>query len=71
MLEVFILLYEIGARKLPKVSPKVAKGDTFRCDWDIGLVCPEVLVNVNLGFVAKLAHEREKMGGGEYLQRLG
>ena len=71
LLEVFYLLYKIGARKLLKVSPEVAKGDTFRCDWDVGLVCPDVLVNFNFGFVAKLAHEREKMGGGGYLQRLG
>ena len=63
MLEIFYLLYKIGARKLLKVSPEVAKGDTFRCDWDVGLVCPEVLVNFNFGSVAKLAHEREKMGG--------
>ena len=60
----FYLLYKIGARKLPKVSPEVAKGDAFRYDQDVGLVCPEVLVNFNFGFVAKLAHEREKMDGG-------
>ena len=59
----FYLLYKIGARKLPKVSPEVAKGDAFRYDQDVGLVCPEVLVNFNFGSVAKLAHEREKMGG--------
>ena len=44
----FYLLYKIEARKLLKVSPEVAKGGTFRYDWDIGLVCPEILVNFNL-----------------------
>ena len=45
----FYLLYEIEVRELLKVSPEVAKGDTFRCDWDVGLVCPEVLVDFNFG----------------------
>ena len=45
LLEIFYLLYKIGARKLLKVSPEVAKGGAFRYDWDIGLVCPEILVD--------------------------